>query len=195
MRSRICLAVFLTALSAFGYLQSVEVLPTQAAWSGWIPDGGYVGQTFTANFDSVCYCEVFLGDTGSSHALVKVVVFDIESDLAPIAYGIAAQTRSHAWLRFPLTTVQGGGFVRGKEYLLKVYRPGDFLQWYKDVGNKYRYGHMVLGSGGSSGDGQPPPQSGDDLCMRLYGKARVGNEFSVQSVVAWPNAQGNPKDT
>lgn len=40
MRSRICLAVLLTAMSALGFLKSYEVMPVKASWSGW-DIGGY----------------------------------------------------------------------------------------------------------------------------------------------------------
>lgn len=56
MRGRICLAVMMTALAAFGYLKSYEVSPTRASWSGWtdtMPPNNWVGQTFIANFDSI----------------------------------------------------------------------------------------------------------------------------------------------
>jgi|WetSurMetagenome_2_1015567.scaffolds.fasta_scaffold663087_1 hypothetical protein len=114
MRRRICLVVLVTALTAFGYLRSYEVTPTQASWSGWVPEEGYVGQTFTANFDSICYCDVFLGDTGHSHAAVKVEVRTYpDGDLIAQNNGVA-QTRSHVWLNFPLTTEPGQKFIRGK---------------------------------------------------------------------------------
>ena len=47
MRSRICLVIALMTLTAFGWLRSYEVLPTQAAWSGWTSaaPGSWVGNT------------------------------------------------------------------------------------------------------------------------------------------------------
>jgi hypothetical protein len=71
MRNRICLAVLVTALTAFGYLKSVEVLPTQASWSGstdTMPPNNWVGQTFVADFDSICYCDVFIGYVGDTRS-------------------------------------------------------------------------------------------------------------------------------
>jgi hypothetical protein len=71
MKDRICLAIALMAAIAFGWLRSYEVLPTQADWSGWTNKSGannWVGNTFTANFDSICWCDVFgdhVGDTGT----------------------------------------------------------------------------------------------------------------------------------
>lgn len=128
MRGRICLVIALMTLTAFGWLRSYEVLPTQAAWSGKAdgnPQGGGVGETFTANFDSICYCDVFLGDTGHSHAAVEVdVLTHPDGHLVARNYGVA-QTRSHVWLTLPLTTEPGQKFTRGKQYLLKVARSSD----------------------------------------------------------------------
>jgi len=129
MRGRICLAIALMTVTAFGWLRSYEVLPTQANWSGWTnvhEPNNWVGNTFTANFDSICYCDVFLGDTGQSHAAVKVDIYEYPNGVTPIAYNDGvAQTKSHVWLTLPLTTESGQKFTRGKEYLLKVTRPGD----------------------------------------------------------------------
>jgi hypothetical protein len=61
MMRRVVCVLTMAAAVAFGFLQSYEVTPTQASWSGWAPEDGYVGQTFVANFDSVCYCELFVG--------------------------------------------------------------------------------------------------------------------------------------
>ncbi len=56
MRRRIVCILAMAIAIAFCWLRSYEVLPTQAAWSGWVPEEGYAGQTFTANFDSLVYC-------------------------------------------------------------------------------------------------------------------------------------------
>lgn len=75
MRRRIVCGLAMALATAFCFLKSYEVMPTQAAWSGWTNKSGannWVGNTFTANFDSICWCDVFLGDTGQSHAAVKV---------------------------------------------------------------------------------------------------------------------------
>jgi hypothetical protein len=59
------LLVFIAALLglASAYLRSYEVTPTSPAWSGtvWGGEDYGIGQTITANFDSVCYCELFAG--------------------------------------------------------------------------------------------------------------------------------------
>ena len=72
MRSRICLVIALMTLTAFGWLRSYEVLPTQANWSGWTsmtPGQDWVGNTFTANFDSICEAQVFVGYVGDTRLL------------------------------------------------------------------------------------------------------------------------------
>jgi len=165
------------ALTALGYLKSVEVLPTQANWSGTVsgdPQYG-VGQTFVANFDSITEVSLFSGSPGVGQNY-ELRVRDAETDeLIAHQYNVAP-AGDHKWLRF-LSIIPDGKFVRGREYLVKFTRPNDSINWYKDIFNKYAYGHMV----GGFADGQPPPQSGDDLCLRIYGKARVGDEFAVHS--------------
>jgi len=192
MRSRICLVIALMTLTAFGWLRSYEVLPTQAAWSGWTSaaPGSWVGNTLVANFDSITEISLFCGVRGDTSAHYNVDVYDAQTnDL--IAYRhYVAPPGDHSWLRFTSIT-NVSKFVRGREYVAKFTRPGDSINWYKSAQNNYVYGHMVRGG---TGLGQPPGNN-DDLCARIYGKARVGDEFSVQSVVAWPNDQDNPKDT
>jgi len=69
MRRRICLVVALMTLTAFGWLRSYEVMPTQAAWSGWTnlhSPNDWVGNTFIANFDSITEVQVFVGYLGAN---------------------------------------------------------------------------------------------------------------------------------
>jgi hypothetical protein len=45
-------------------VQGYSVEPVKASYSGHtdtVPPYNYVSQTVTANFDSVCYCELFVG--------------------------------------------------------------------------------------------------------------------------------------
>jgi hypothetical protein len=188
MRSKICLAIAVTAMVALGWLRSYEVTPSQAGWSGWAPSNGYVGETFIANFDSLTEVSLFTGILGSG-ANYRLDVYDAETN-ARVAYQYdVAPVGDHTWLRFTSITPDGK-FVRGRSYIGKFTRPNDSINWYKDINNRYHYGSMVRG-----GTGLQPPEYNDDLCARIYGKARVGDEFSVQSVVAWSNGQGSPRDT
>ena len=69
-RLLVVMAAFLGLASA--YLKSYEVVPTQASWSGTVsgnPQGGGVGETFVANFDSICWCDVFIGHVGDAATL------------------------------------------------------------------------------------------------------------------------------
>jgi hypothetical protein len=189
MRRRIVCGLATATAVAFCFLKSYEVQPVRASWSGWAPQQGYVGQTFTANFDSITEVSLFTGSPGAG-ANYDLRVFDaVTAELIAHQYG-RQPAGDHRWLKFD-SIVPDGKFFRGKEYLVEVTRPGDSINWYKDIRDKYHYGHMV----GGTGPGKPPPGSCDDLCLRIYGKARVGDEFSVQSVVAWPDSLGNPKDT
>jgi hypothetical protein len=54
---------------ALPYLKSMEVEPTRADWSGWTnwqAPNNWVGNTFVANFDSICWCDVFIGYVGDT---------------------------------------------------------------------------------------------------------------------------------
>jgi hypothetical protein len=116
------------------------------------------------------------------------VVDAVTAELIAHQYG-RQPAGDHRWLKFD-SIAPDGRFRRGREYQVEVTRPGDSINWYKDARDRYGHGRMV----GGAGPGRPPPGSCDDLCLRIYGKARVGDEFSVQSVVAWPDSLGHPKD-
>jgi hypothetical protein len=174
-RLLVFVAAFLGVASA--YLKSYEVTPTLPNWSGWaqgdLQHG--VGQVFTANFDSICEVSLFTG-TLSSGANYRLDVYDVETnELVAYQYN-KAPTGDHTWLRFTSITPDGK-FVRGKEYLLKVTRPNDSINYYYNGTDPYQYGNMV----------NPGGLGSVDLCARIYGKARVGGEFAVQSNVAWKN--------
>jgi hypothetical protein len=67
---------------------------------------------------------VFVGHVGDTSHYYKVDVYESQNG-AHVAYNDGKRGQDHHWLNFPLTTVSGQKFVRGKEYLLKVTRPGD----------------------------------------------------------------------
>jgi hypothetical protein len=127
MKRRIVCCLAMAIAVAFCFLKSYEVLPTQASWSGWAPQQGYVGNTFTANFDSICYCEVFIGYLGANPTNpFDLDVYEYPGGIDPVAsaHNVVAD-KYHDWLMFNLSTASGKKFVRGKEYLLKVTRPDD----------------------------------------------------------------------
>ncbi|MBM3315309.1 hypothetical protein FJY71_05650 [candidate division WOR-3 bacterium] len=107
--------------AATAFLKSYEVQPKLAQWSGTVSGNPLegVGQTFVCNFDSAAAVHLFVGDTGSSHAVVAVEIRDHATNTR-VAYNTGVQqTRSHYWLELPLTPDQGQKFTRGKEYLVK----------------------------------------------------------------------------
>jgi hypothetical protein len=156
MRRRICLAVLMTAFVALAYLRSYEVAPTQANWSGWTnvhEPNNWVGNTFIANFDSICRCDVFIGQVGDTSHHYRVDVYDVENPTVPVAwrYDVAAPIQGHIWVKFELQTASGQKFTRGKEYLVKVTRPGDSVNYYYGQaanGGPYKYGQMIVGGQG-----------------------------------------------
>jgi len=105
-RLLILMAAILGLASA--YLKSYEVLPTQATWSGWAPEEGYVGTTFTANFDSIAEVQVFVGHVGDTSHHYNVEVKDYATgDLIAHKYGVPGPTsEGHDWLRFAMTPDQ-----------------------------------------------------------------------------------------
>jgi len=71
MKRLLIIAVAMFGLAS-AYLKSYEVTPTQASWSGKVdgdPLYGGVGETFVANFDSICWCDVFIGYVGDTRSL------------------------------------------------------------------------------------------------------------------------------
>jgi len=67
-----------------------------------------------------------------------------------------------------------------------VSRPNDSISYYwteAENGGPYKYGELLIGGA---------PMTNMDLCLRLCGKARVGNEFAVQSNVAWRHDPDQP---
>jgi hypothetical protein len=147
---RLLLLLFAFVSTAFPWLKSYDVPPTLAAYSGKVRgDEDYgVGQTITANFDSAVEVQLFVGDTGASHAAVAVEIREYATNTR-VAYNTGVpQTKSHYWLKLPLTPDQGQKFVRGKTYIVKYTRPGDSIHYYDDIGSAYPYGHMVVGGTG-----------------------------------------------
>ena len=122
-----------------------------------------------------------MGDTGVSGAVYKADVYEYPSGVA-IAHTYQGGQRpnsDYAWLKLPLVMVSGKKFTRGKQYEFRFTRPGDSVNFYYDETDPY--GHGLC---------SPPPESCQvplflDLCMRVYGKARVGHEYAVQSVMPW----------
>ena len=69
---RLLLLIAVCVGVSLAYLKAYEVTPTQATWSGKVdgdPEYGGVGNTFVANFDSICWCDVFIGHVGDTRLL------------------------------------------------------------------------------------------------------------------------------
>jgi hypothetical protein len=170
------LLLLLFATAAFAFLRSVDIGPVKASWSGKVwgdPQYGGIAQTFTANFDSVAYCELFIGDVGDTGHHYNADIYEYPDGIDPVAsaHNVAAPARGHVWLKFELQTPTGQKFARGKHYLVSFTRPDDSIQFYYNCDDPYPYGEIP-------NDIVPNPA---DLCVRLFGKARVGNEFGVHS--------------
>ncbi len=166
IRSSFLLFAFVS--TAFPWLKSYEVQPGSPAWSGTVdgdPQYGGVGQTFTANFDSICYCELFVGHRGASpQNQFNVEVWEANGPRVAKKLGVTPPDRDHKWLRFDLETEPGQKFIRGKTYLAKFTRPGDSINYYYQGGNPYRYGLPKVG-------GTDYPHL--DLACRTYGRTSV----------------------
>jgi len=114
---------------ALPYLKSMEVMPTRADWSGWTykdEPNNWVGTTFTANFDSICRCDVFIGHVGdtSHHYDVDVYEYPTSNNWVARKHDVAATRSSgHVWLRFDLETRTGQKFTRGKKYYVCAREP------------------------------------------------------------------------
>jgi len=159
MKRLVSMLVLLVGI-AYPYLKAYEVVPVKAQWSGTVWGGGDYGvsQTVTCNYDSVAYCELFVGDTGVTGAAYKVDVYELNGPWVAFNDGEVAN-KDYAWLRFDLTTVSGKKFTRGKMYEFRFTRPGDSINYYYDANNPYLYGKIKVGGGW----GQPEPVEDCDL--------------------------------
>ncbi|MFO7638824.1 MAG: hypothetical protein R6X14_05955, partial [bacterium] len=157
--------VLLTGIAP-GQMKPYEVAPTHANRSGWTPRDGWVGQTLTCSWDSLVEVHVFVGHRGSDPTVpFKVDMYEYPDGTEPVAKNVGQEaTRDHDWLKFPLTMEPGREFVRGKQYLVRVTRPADSINYYwaEDI---YPYGHIV----------DPFAPESRDLAARVYGIAQTEN--------------------
>ncbi|MEO0079770.1 MAG: hypothetical protein ABIK44_03735, partial [candidate division WOR-3 bacterium] len=159
---RLFLLLIAFVSAVFPWLKSYEVQPVKAAWSGKVSgDEDYgVGQVITCNFDSICYCELFVGYLGqNSQNKFRAEVWEVNGPLVARKYDVNPPDHDHKWLRFNLEPVPGQKFMRGKQYLVKFTRPGDSIQFYYDMRDPYPYGEIP-------DDIVPNPA---DLACRIYG--------------------------
>lgn len=120
---RLFLLLIVFASAVYPWLRSYEVTPTTAAYSGKVdgdPQYGGVAESFICNYDSVCYCELFVGYLGqSSQNKFRAEIWEADGPLVARKYDVDPPSRDHKWLRFNLEPVTGQKFVRGKGYLVK----------------------------------------------------------------------------
>jgi len=114
------------AMPARALVQAYSVEPVKQAWSGKVrgDENHPVSQTITCNFDSIVYCELFVGDFSDTGAY-KVDVYELPGGTNRVAYNDGENaTRPHTWVKMPLTTVSGQSFTKGKKYEFKFTRAG-----------------------------------------------------------------------
>jgi sugar lactone lactonase YvrE len=145
------------------WLKAYDIPPVKADWSGWTTPGGYVAEVMTANFDSLGYVELFAGAKGNGGAYRAGVWLDGSE----IMWSNGTQTQNESWVKFENWNTQVA-FTKGKQLEFRFSRTGqnERINFYVDQRNRYPYGHAEWGGG----DGQPPPQTSDDLCCRVYSR-------------------------
>lgn len=166
MKRWVVLAWAALAGTATANVRAYDIAPYKC-YEGWTATGGYVAQQFVACADSLVYVDFFAGQKPAHSVdgyLVQVV------DGGTVLYeGNATDQKEWAYARADLARVnQSVPFVCGKTYLLKVSHTGSPPQpinYFYDPRNTYTWGGMSVGGG----EGQPPPQSNDDLVARIYG--------------------------
>ncbi|MGQ9678296.1 MAG: hypothetical protein ACUVUD_03340 [bacterium] len=149
-------------------IKSYEVEPVKPAWSGWtrsVPGLNVVSQTITANFDSLVWVELFVGDLCKNpQNRFDVEVWEMGGQRIVKRFGVSAPDQGNKWLRFETEYEAGKRFVRGKQYEIRfIFQGKDSIQFYYDLRNPYRYGEMLRGVALESAD----------LCMRVYGEMKV----------------------
>jgi hypothetical protein len=150
-------------MPAFALMQAYSVEPVKAAWSGKVrgDENHPVSQTVTCCWDSVVYCELFVGRCDSLSVKYKADVYEYPGGtaMAHTLDGGQLLQREHSWLKLPLVTVNGRSFTKGKTYEFRFTRSGsDSIQYYWDE-DPYQYGSIT----------DPTQPESRDLCMRCYG--------------------------
>ena len=157
-------AALLTAACGFalGLVSVYHVNPVKVAWSGWTHRGDTVTEIITCNFDSLGYVELFAGVKGNGGAYQAQIL----DDGVPLMSSNGSQDGDCRWVRFENWNGQVA-FTKGKKYEFRFTGSGgDSIQFYYDQDNPYHYGVISVGGGQL----QPPPQTTNDLCMRVYGR-------------------------
>jgi hypothetical protein len=138
----------------------------KTATSGWTPEDEYVGQSFIANVDSLLYAEWFVAELSQSGRYK----FEIREQGTGRLVGSGDTTmpvHGWQWIRCDNWTLGDRSFVKGREYLLKVYHStGDSVNYVVRTDNPYSYGLMMV-----PGQNPPIPLTWD-LCARVYGEMR-----------------------
>jgi len=159
---RICaiVLVFCFVASACPFVKSYEVEPVVAQCSGW--GSGYVSQVVTCNFDSLAYCELFIG-ASPGKGKYQLEVWDyLNGQRVALSEPVAA-SREYHWLQFKQWQ-STGIFVKGRKYEFRFKRGSDdSINCYYHDGNPYpkKYGWMEVDS-----DSEPEK----DLACRVYGR-------------------------
>jgi hypothetical protein len=153
--------VLLTFDLAPGSFAAYNVEPLRAGWADWLRGSAGISQTVTCNFDSIAYCELFVGDFRPG-AAVQCEAYEVAGSTKPIARSRGATPLlPHAWLRIPLFTEQGGSFMKGRQYEFRFTAGArDSVQVYHQSGDPYPYGSLRL---------ERLDVSGSDLCLRVQG--------------------------
>jgi hypothetical protein len=183
------LVVSIASSSAMCLLRAYSVEPASAQQSGKVrgDENHPVSQIVTCSWDELdsasgAYVELFAGTMaggGAYHVSVRTYPGGV-----PIASGNADGDIDHKWTKFHLSVDYPESLQRGHKLEFRFTRTDDSLHFYYQTGDPYsnQFGWMVLGGE------QPPPAPGADLCMRVCARARVGQEFSVHSNIAFHNA-------
>jgi len=164
--------------------------------NGWTEAGQntYVAQSFVANVDSIYYVEWFVGEL-SAPGLYRFEIRD-EATNDLVCFGEeSVPARGWRWIRCDNWTQGSLKFTKGREYTLKVrHHDGDSVNFVYRTDNPYTYGAISVGGGKA----HPPPQSSNDLCLRLFGRMNAvdsawwGYQTWAGGVPAWLNSRGVP---
>ncbi len=179
-----CVISLLVGSTALGLLRAYSIEPSMASLSGWTTlQNNQVSQIVTCSWDELdsasgAYVELFAGTMaggGAYHVSVRTYPGDV-----PIASGNADGNIDHNWVKMRLDVIRPESIQRGHKLEFRFTRTDDSLHYYYQTGDQYsnQFGYMLVGS---------EHHTDKDLCMRVSARARVGDEFGVQSVIFWKN--------
>ncbi|MFO7675447.1 MAG: hypothetical protein R6X12_03920, partial [bacterium] len=170
MPKRVLLSIAVLFVAGTGLAATrVYFVEPKTATNGWTEadPNAYIGQTCTANVDSIAYIEWFVGEL-SAEGAYRFEIRDKATNALICLGEESVPVRGWQWVKCDSFYDGSRRFTKGREYLLKIsHDAGDSVNYVYRADNPYKYGRIEVGGGGW---GQSEPVEFCDLCARVVGK-------------------------